>query len=108
MSDLPDVIVAYQSAHDRRDAGTALASFTDDAVVEDDGRTYRGREEVEHWLNAAASEFTFTRTLLSAEETDGGWLVMNHIEGDFPGGQVDLRYVFTLDGDRIERLVIAP
>ncbi len=108
MSDLPDVIVTYQTAHDRRDASTALASFTENAVVEDDGKTYRGREEVEHWLNAAASEFTYTRTLLSAEETDDGWLVMNHIEGDFPGGQVDLRYAFKLDGDRIEQLTIAP
>jgi hypothetical protein len=108
MPDLPDVIVTYQTAHDRRDASTALASFTEDAVVEDDGKTYRGREEVAHWLNAAASEFTFTRTLLSAEETADGWLVTNHIEGDFPGGQVDLRYAFKLDGALIEQLVIAP
>ena len=108
MSDLPEVIVSYQTAHDRRDPSTALASFTDDAVVEDDGTTYRGREEVEHWLATASSEFAYTRTLLSAEETDDGWLVTSHIEGDFPGGQVDLRYEFTLHDGLIAKLVIAP
>jgi hypothetical protein len=29
-------------------------------------------------------------------------------EGDFPGGVAELRYRFTLDGDLIEELVIAP
>lgn len=108
MTELPDVIVRYQTAHDRNDATGALAAFTDDAVVEDDGKTYRGRDEVAHWLTTASSEFTYTRTLVSTEETATGWLVTSHIEGNFPGGQVDLRYAFELDGTHIERLVIAP
>ena len=33
---------------------------------------------------------------------------MNHLEGDFPGGVVDLRYKFTLTDDLISELVIAP
>jgi hypothetical protein len=36
------------------------------------------------------------------------WLVVNHLEGDFPGGVVDLRYRFALSGDLISELVIAP
>lgn len=108
MSHLPDVIVHYQTAHDGKDPTTALASFTDDAVVEDDGKTYHGRDDVERWLNATTNEFTYTRTLLSAEATEEGWLVASRIQGDFPGGQVDLRSRFELDGARIKRLVIAP
>jgi len=34
--------------------------------------------------------------------------VVNHLEGDFPGGVVDLRYQFALKGDLIAELVIAP
>ena len=33
---------------------------------------------------------------------------MRHLEGDFPGGVVDLRYRYTLDADRIVHLTIAP
>ena len=34
------------------------------------------------------------------------WLVTNHLEGNFPGGEVDLCYQFQLQGDRIVKLVI--
>jgi ketosteroid isomerase-like protein len=106
---IPPAIVAYQAAHDRRDVATALAQFTPDATVVDDGRTYTGAAAVESFLRTAASEYTYTRTVVSAEdiETDR-WLVTNHLEGDFPGGQVDLSYEFRLDGELITRFVIGP
>jgi hypothetical protein len=34
--------------------------------------------------------------------------VRNRLEGNFPGGVVDLRYEFTLSIDRISALTIAP
>ena len=36
------------------------------------------------------------------------WVATNRLEGDFPGGVVDLRYRFAMDGDLIAELVIAP
>lgn len=105
----PVAITTYQAAHDRRDVETALAQFTSDAVVVDDGRTYRGADEIETFIRSAASEYTYTRTVRDAEEVaPGEWLVTCHLEGDFPGGTVDLGYRFHLDGDRITHLTIAP
>jgi len=106
---LPTAIATYQAAHDRRDVGTALDQFTADAVVIDDGKNYEGLAGVEDFIRHAASEFTFTRTLLDATQ-DGpdSWLVTNHLEGDFPGGQVALKYRFRLVDGRIAELVIAP
>ena len=107
--ELPKAIAAYQAAHDARDVETALVQFAPDAVVIDDGREYRGLDGVEEFIRGAASEFTYTRTLLDAtEEGPGQWLVTNHLAGDFPGGVVDLRYRFRLVDDRIAVLVIAP
>jgi SnoaL-like domain len=106
---LPSVIATYQDAHDRRDVATALDQFTPDATVVDDGHTFRGRAGVESFLRNAASEYTFTRTLLDArQDAPGAWLVTNHLEGDFPGGVVDLRYEFRLTDGRISLLRIAP
>jgi len=34
--------------------------------------------------------------------------VRQHLEGDFPGGEVDLHYRFTLSGASIGGLVIEP
>lgn len=106
---LPSAISQYQDAHDRRDVATALAQFTPDAVVTDDGHTSCGAAEIETFLRGAAVEFTFTRTLVDVAETAvDEWLVTNHLEGDFPGGTVDLRYRFRLAADLIVRLDIAP
>lgn len=35
---------------------------------------------------------------------DGSYLARVHLEGNFPGGTVDLKYRFTLAADRISRL----
>jgi ketosteroid isomerase-like protein len=107
--ELPDVIERYQHAHDRGDVSAALATFASDARVVDDGRTSIGHDQIAAWLAETASAFTYTRTLLAADATEPGtWLVSNRLDGDFPGGTVELRYRFTLADDRIAELLIAP
>ena len=106
---LADTIRRYQDAHDRHDTDVALSAFAPDAAVFDDGKEFHGTDEIRTWLTTAASEYTFTRTLVSAEPIDDyTWLVVNHLEGNFPGGTVDLRYRFALSDDLISELVIAP
>ena len=106
---IPLPIENYQAAHDRHDIDAALASFAIDAVVHDEDETWAGTERIRQWLAMTSTEYTYTRTLLGAEPTGtASWLVRNRLEGDFPGGVVDLRYLFTLDGDRISALTIAP
>lgn len=106
---IPQVITAYQAAHDRRDVTTALGQFAGDAVVVDDGHTYVGIAGVETFLRTAAAEYSFSRTLISAAQLAPDlWRVTNHIEGDFPGGQVDLAYDFRLADGLIAHLTIAP
>ena len=108
-SKVPQAIETFQTAHDRRDVPTALAQFADGARVVDDGRTYDGIAGVESFLRTAASEYTFTRTLVSAVEiAPDHWIVTNHLEGDFPGGHVDLAYEFRLANGVITHLTIAP
>jgi hypothetical protein len=106
---LPDAIRRYQDAHDGHDVDGALAVFAADASVRDEGQDWVGPTEIRNWLNKTSSEYTFTRTLLSVEETGAGsWAVRNRLEGNFPGNVVDLVYRFELHGDHIARLTIAP
>ncbi|GAA3871964.1 nuclear transport factor 2 family protein [Streptomyces sp. NPDC003631] len=106
---LPAVVLRYLEAHRVRDTATAIATFTDDATVIDDGATHRGRAAVEQWLDRAASEFTYTTELVGAQQAgDAHYVATQHLEGDFPGGTVDLHYRFTLGSGLIERLVIEP
>jgi ketosteroid isomerase-like protein len=106
---LAEVIRRYLDAHDRHDTTTALSAFTPDAQLVDDGHTFQGADQIRTWLDTAAGEFTFTRTFTGAEAADAGtWLVRNHLEGDFPGGVVDLLYRFVTTDGLISELVIAP
>ena len=106
---IPPLIVTYQAAHDRHDIGAALATFAEDAVVRDENETWAGTDQIRQWLAKTSSEYSYTRTLLDAEPTGtASWLVRNRLEGNFPGNVVDLRYEFTLDGNRISALTIAP
>jgi ketosteroid isomerase-like protein len=108
-SQLAATIRGYLAAHAARDADAAIGAFAPDAVVVDDGRTFTGTAEILDFLSRSATEFTFTTELIGAQRLDDEtWVATNRLEGDFPGGVVELGYRFTLLGDRIAELVIAP
>ena len=108
-SELPAPVRAFLTAHAARDADTAVGAFTPDAVVTDEGRTFRGTEEVLGFLRHSGSQYTYTSELTGAQRVDDRhWVALHHLEGDFPGGVADLAYRFTTAGDRIAELVIAP
>jgi hypothetical protein len=106
---LPQPIRRYLEAHEARDTATEAALFAADATVVDDGSTHVGSHAITAWLTRATSEYRYTTTPLHAER-DGAdrYTVTQHLEGDFPGGQVDLHFRFTLREGRIARLVIEP
>jgi hypothetical protein len=104
---LPKAVIRYLKAHGARDTATAVSAFTGDATVTDDGNTYEGTAAIADWLGRSATEFTYTTRLTDASQTDAThYVATQHLEGDFPGGVVDLHYRFTLRDDLIECLVI--
>ncbi|WP_250036636.1 nuclear transport factor 2 family protein [Paractinoplanes maris] len=108
-AELPATITAYLPAHQARDTQTAITAFATDAVVTDEGRTHRGRDEIRAWLDTGASEYTYTTEFVGATRTGAAHFdVVQHLEGDFPGGSADLHYRFVLDGATIAQLVIEP
>lgn len=105
--ELPAAVTTYLPAHQQRDSQTALGAFAAEAVVTDEGKTYHGHDQIRGWLDKSSSEYTYTTEFGGAvADGEAGWDVMQHLEGDFPGGKADLHYRFTLDGDLITRLVI--
>lgn len=106
-TDLPTTVRAFLAAHAPREVDAAARTFTTDAVVTDQGETFRGSEQVRHFLEHAGSEYTYTTELVRARRVDDAhWVAVIHLEGDFPGGVADLDYRFTLAGDLISELAI--
>jgi ketosteroid isomerase-like protein len=105
--DLPAIITSYLKAHMARDIDVAVRSYAPDATVTDEGKTYRGREEIRGWLSRSASEFTYTIEMIGATKVaENRYVAMHHLEGNFPGGRVDLQFRFTLRGGEISQLTI--
>ncbi|MPY55028.1 nuclear transport factor 2 family protein [Streptomyces acidicola] len=106
---LPEVITRFLNSHRAHDTATALSAFHPDATVTDDGKTHRGAPTIETWLTHSAGEYTYTIELTGAQRVDTDrYVATHHLEGNFPGGVVDLHYRFTLSDGLIEGLRIEP
>ena len=106
---IPDVISRYFAAQSARDFDTLVTLFADDGIVIDEGQTRRGRNEIRAWRENVASVYEYTTDVVELTATGSGqYAARVHLEGNFPGGTVDLRYHFTIDDDTISRLEIAP
>jgi uncharacterized protein (TIGR02246 family) len=106
---VPAVVTRYFETDARRDTDAVVALFTDDAEVVDEGDTWRGTNGIRAWREGPASRYRYTTEVFDTDRTDADeYLVTGRIEGDFPGGSAGLRWRFTVTGDRISRLHIAP
>jgi uncharacterized protein (TIGR02246 family) len=106
---VPDVITRYFETDARRDIDAIVALFTEDAVVVDEGRTWRGSSEIRAWREGPASQYQYTTEVFDTEATgEGQCLVTGRLEGNFPGETADLRWRFVVAGGRIRLLEIAP
>ena len=110
---LPTIISEYQAASDRGDFDAAVGCFTDDAAVIDQGQEVRGHANIRQWLKSAATEYERTvevrgATALGTVDGLDRHDVFTHLEGNFPGGTVDLTDRFGLLHGRIASLEFVP
>lgn len=104
---VPPAITRYLRALDEDSLEWVEQTFADEAHVTDEGIDYHGHDAIRGWLSKTGSAYTYTRTLTGQrQDAADRWTVRAHLEGDFPGGVVDLLFRFTLEGDRISRLSI--
>jgi ketosteroid isomerase-like protein len=110
---LSTIISHYFDASDARDVDAIAACFTDDAALTDDGRTYRGRDEIRQWRQEISAASESTLEVLSDAPAGTADLLTRHdvttrLKGNFPGGTIDLVHRFGLRDELIARLSIAP
>ncbi|MFE9866471.1 nuclear transport factor 2 family protein [Streptomyces sp. NPDC005506] len=109
LTDLPEAITRYLTGRAAKDASAAAPAFAPHATVTDDGHTYEGVEAITRWLGQTDTEYTYTTTLTGAErDAPDRYTVHQHLEGNFPGGKVDLHCRFVLTRGLISELGIAP
>ena len=105
--DLPNPIAAYFIA-DKGEREAVSRCFAENAVVRDEGHTYKGRAAIKKWKMDTSAKYEYTSETFACEQKDGKTVVTSRLTGNFPGSPVDLRYFFEFEGDKIASLEIIP
>ena len=104
--ELPAPIAGYFLADQGADADAISRYFTEGATVRDEGHSYVGHEAIRRWKIASSKKYNYTAEPFAVADDAGLTVVTAHLNGDFPGSPIDLRYRFALEGERIAELEI--
>jgi hypothetical protein len=107
-TELTDVVAAYVKAANAQDVNGVSACFADDAVVRDEGRDRSGAEAIRDWAEEVSQKYRPVVEPRSVYAENGRTVMIGRVSGAFPGSPLDLRYQFTITGQKISRLEIAP
>jgi hypothetical protein len=93
-------IDAYFAA-DQKDSEAVGQCFTENAIVKDEGKNHIGIAAIKKWKAETAKKSTYT-----CEPFESTSVITSHLVGNFPGSSVDLRYIFSIEGEKIAALEI--
>jgi ketosteroid isomerase-like protein len=102
--ELPEAIAGYVASANAHDAEACARYFTEDAIVHDEGRERKGVAAIRGWKEEVSRKYRPVMKPIEAARSDGK-VVMR---AEFKGSPIALNFAFTLRGDRIARLDIAP
>lgn len=107
---LPTPVAAYIQATNDHDSAAFLASFTEDALVNDIQRECWGKAAIEKWAEREIFGAEVTMEVVSALDHYGDLIVTAKLDGNYDKtGLPDpllMTFYFTLRGDKITKLII--
>ena len=100
-------VANYIAAANAHDVEAVTASFNGCAVVRDEGQNRQGIAAIRQWAGEVGRKYHPTVEALEVAQTEDRTILTGRVSGDFPGSPVDLGFVFTLNGEKTERLEIS-
>lgn len=101
---LPESVAKYFASEHNTEA--LAQCFTADAILKDDGHTYKGVDTITAFLAAASAKYNATTVPFDLKHNDGFHVVLAKVTGNFPGSPANLSYRFGLDHGLIDSLEI--
>ncbi len=103
---LPAVVVEYLAAKQNHDSDALLATLTDDAVITDEGREYRGAAAIRAWQEEASAAVAATYAVEDSAAVGDRTVVAVRVAGNFPGSPVPLYFHVALRDDKISAVTV--
>jgi ketosteroid isomerase-like protein len=82
-TDISAVADAYVRATNEQDAAGFLGLFAEDAVVDDNGRGFRGSAAIGEWSEREIFAVNVRLEVMGVEERGGETVVRSKVDGDF-------------------------
>jgi hypothetical protein len=101
---LPSVIACLIRAQNNYDSMAYATAFSRHAQVLDEGKTYKGRNEIQNWIDKANK--TFKTVMKPVEYFADQQMLKAEISGNFPGSPLVLNYFFDIKDGEIHSLKI--
>src|SRR6266702_2590779 len=102
---MPPTAAAYVRSIKDHDRAAFNALFAEDAVVNDNGRDFRGAAAIKAWSDREIFDAQVTLEVIDVAERDGETVVTSKVDGNFDRtGLPDpliLNHHITVEGDRI-------
>ena len=102
---LPEIAGTYIRATNDDDAAAFIALFADDAVVNDNGREFRGLAVIKAWSDREIFDARVTLEVLDVADRDGETIVRTKVDGNFDRtglpDPVIINHFITVEGDKI-------
>lgn len=103
-NEMPAAVDAYFAAKTRNDVEGMLTAFIEDAAVEDEEQTMRGKDAIRNWIVETNSKYKYTVEVIQVTQSGVDTKVRCRLTGDFPGSPVDVDYKFVLRDGKIASL----
>jgi SnoaL-like domain len=80
---LPATAKAYVQAINNHDAAAFRSLFTNDAIVDDAGREFRGLDAIKDWSDREIFAADVTLDVIDESEADGEPVITTKVDGNF-------------------------
>jgi len=101
---LPNVIAKLIRAQNNFDSAAYAQCFTETAIVFDEGKTHKGKTEIEKWIDKSNKEYKATMEPLDYNEKEN--ILSAEISGSFPGSPIILKFHFEIADEKIQQLKV--
>jgi len=98
MIELPALIANYFEAQNSHDPDAVAGCFEEGGTVNDESRTYVGREAIRAWQAGPVAGYDVTVEPLEIQQEAGSAIVSARVSGKFPGSPIVLTHRFDVGG----------
>src|SRR5882724_2624329 len=103
---LPSIIADLLTAQEKYDSNAFSECFSNDAVVFDEGKTYRGKKEIRQWNEMTNAKYKTKYEPLEISNSEDEIILTAKISGTFDGSPARIEYHFTIKEGKIISLRI--